>query len=130
MHGLKGSINNQLTIVFDGKATVFGSFESGPVKVIFSHGESADEKIKRIVSDAGDKKNIVVVTDDRDIQYAIRALGAKSMAVKEFLSKAKPSLMASNVKKKQLKENKQISNVLESKITSEFERIWLKSKEK
>ena len=83
----QGSSKNSLTIVFDGKEHVFSPARGGPVKVVFSSGESADEKIKRIVENAGHQKSIVVVTDDRDLGSAVKHSGAKVATVKEFLAK-------------------------------------------
>src|SRR3989338_5991790 len=69
----QGSPSNQVTIVFDGQPQMMQSLMRSPVKVTFSQNESADDKIKKLVYEAGNKKNIVVVTNDRDIQYAVRA---------------------------------------------------------
>jgi predicted RNA-binding protein with PIN domain len=116
----QGSPKNQVTIVFDGHPDIFGGMSSLSAKVIFSHGESADDKIKTIVSESKNVRNIVVVSDDRDIQYAVRALGAKVSSVKGFLSKGK------SVYKDLPEPEKDISKIDEAKITSELERIWLK----
>src|SRR5437762_110274 len=85
IHQPQGSSRNQITIVFDGKFGVFGSAESGTIKVVFSKDETADELIKSMVDAAANHKNIVVVSDDRSVQYAVRALGAQVKAVSEFM---------------------------------------------
>ena len=91
---LMKSKNNQATIVFDGK----GDFnfcrgeDKGSLKRIFSKGESADETIKRIVNDAANPKQMVVVTDDKAIIFFIRSLEAKRMSVSEFLGGIKRQL--------------------------------------
>ena len=129
----QGSLKNRVTIVFDGSLDVFGGMKSTAAKIIFSQGESADDKIRAMVAQAHNTKDIVVVTDDRDIQYAIGALGAKAISVKEFLSRKKQSgknksvggKSSKRVKKDSLPE-KHISKTDESKITSEFGKIWLK----
>jgi len=125
----QGSLKNQVTIVFDGNQDVFGGMQSSAATIIFSQGESADDKIRSIVAQADNTKNIIVVTDDRDIQYAVGALGAKAISVAEFLSKDQ----LSGKKPKQVKvisseSEKYISKTDESKITSELGKIWLKPK--
>jgi len=130
----QGSSNNRVTIVFDGKMDIFGGMSSSAAKIIFSQGESADDKIKNIVSQTKNTKNIVVVSDDRDIQYAVRALGAKVSGVKAFLTKTrvfKGKKSADQHSSKQVNKNssvseKYISSSDEIKITSEFKKIWLK----
>jgi len=126
-----------VTIVFDGDLEVFGGMSSSGAKVIFSQGESADDKIKKIVTQAQNTKSIVVVSDDRDIQYAVRALGATASGVREFLGQAKLPKRekgAGQIKKDSRKSGspeaaKYIPKSDESKITSEFEKIWLKPDE-
>ncbi len=127
----QGSVKNSVTIVFDGRADVFGDYEPSEVKVVFSKEESADEKIKRIVANSSNKANITVVTNDRDIQYNVRSQGAKTLSVQTFFSKPGEEPKESQTQKKSSgKDNKNISKTLEFKITSEFEKIWLKSKDK
>jgi predicted RNA-binding protein with PIN domain len=127
----QGSLKNSVIIVFDGKAGMDSRMQTTTVKVSFSQDESADDKIKNFVAKAHNKKNIIVVTDDRDIQYAIRALGAKRMGVKEFLSRKKPVLKKSRIKYEgagQIENSKIISKSQEFEITSDLEKIWLKNK--
>jgi len=140
-HAPQGSPNNRVTIVFDGDLDIFGGMTSTTAKIIFSQGESADDKIKRIVSQAENVKNVVVVSDDKNIQYAVRALGARVSGTKAFLDKAKPSGQRKRMPSKDsgrkkgslagndsLEPEKRISKSDEFEITSEFGKIWLKSK--
>jgi len=127
----QGSSNNAVTIVFDGKSGIISRTESSSVKVVFSKDESADQKIKKIVNDSRNTKNIVVVTDDRAIQFAVRACGAKILKVKSFLSGTKSvSKKCPNVQDnpKQKEPTKTISHSLKARITSELEEIWLSTK--
>jgi predicted RNA-binding protein with PIN domain len=127
----QGSLKNCVTIVFDGKGGIWSRADPSTVKVQFSKDESADSAIKRIVARSHNKKNIVVVTNDREIQYAVCALGAKINSVEEFLSKAKPQGSLHKEGKEQTGQgepSKRISKTLESKITSEFKEIWLKQR--
>lgn len=123
----QGSRKNAVTVVFDGSQDAFGGMDTSEVKVIFSSGESADDRIRKIVAASGNAKNIVVVTDDREIQYAVGALGAKVSSVKEFLGAGKPR----GQKKKQTKSSasepeKYISKTDEARINAEMGDIWLK----
>jgi len=127
----QGSPKNKVTIIFDGRPGRGGRGESSVVEIIFSQDESADDRIKRMVEDSKHKKSIVVVTDDRDIQYAVRASGAQVLGVGAFLSKMQPSAKRSPLREKSsgtVSDAKHISKTLEEKITSEFETIWLKKK--
>ena len=131
----QGSVNNQVTVVFDGHpdhAHPFSCYHSadipkshlGEIRVIFSDGCSADDKIKRMVEDDGDQKNCVVVSDDKDVYLYARSLGARVMSVAAFTSikvqgkhdGSKPS-------------SKYISLSRQEKINKEFAKIWLKEKE-
>ncbi|OGX39796.1 MAG: hypothetical protein A3D87_07320 [Omnitrophica WOR_2 bacterium RIFCSPHIGHO2_02_FULL_50_17] len=126
-----GSLKNKVTVVFDGQPGIWGGGAASGVEVIFAKGRSADEEIKAVVAGSEHRKNMAVVTDDREIQYAVRALGAKVCGVDEFLEKAgtlrqagkeKPSVLSPQ----DASAGKYISKTLEHKITSEMERIWLK----
>ena len=130
----QGSSKNRVTIVFDGDEDVFGGMKSSAATIVFSQGESADDKIRRIVAEAKNTKNIVIVTDDRDIQYAVGALGAKAISVSQFLSKGQSTGKRKPAAQKNTKQAKKVSSELEkyisktdeSKITSELGKIWLK----
>lgn len=131
-HRPHGSSRNTITVIFDGYPPGAGRIESAVVKIIFSQGESADDCIKKIVFKSALKKNIVVVTNDRDIKFSVRAQGCRVLSVEEFLSKIVTRPAGHSGKKtntmrtaKQKHDDKYISQTLEHKITSEFENIWL-----
>ena len=126
----QGSLRNSVTIVFDGTLDAFGTMASSTAEIIFSQGESADDRIKKIVTQAKNRKNIVVVTDDRAVQYAIRALGAKACSVKDFLSQGENAGQKELTAGKTAQPEKYISKSDELKITSEMQKIWLKPREK
>ena len=127
----QGSAANQVTVIFDGYGNADGRSISSTVKVIYSQDRSADDKIKSMVSSAANKKTIIVVTNDREIQYAVRAEGAKVCRVDEFLGKM--GTVKGTQKSKPVKKDKEgpknISYVMEHGITSEFENIWVKKKD-
>ena len=127
----QGSLKNEVTIVFDGRPGPARTLPTCGLRVIFSAEESADARILAIVTESVNKKRIIVVTDDRDVRYAVRACGAKVMAVEEFLAKTPKARKAVEIKKASAKETentKYISKTLESRITAEFEKIWLNKK--
>ena len=129
IHRPQGSLSNKVTIVFDGQSEIFGQIHSGTVKIIFSRGKSADDCIKRMVADSKQKKNIVVVTNDRDIRFFVRAQGAQVVSVQDFIKKMRADFLRkrSNPSSPSGEDSKQISKTLEFKITSELEEIWVKS---
>ena len=127
----QGSWRNKVIIVFDGQPGIVQRDHPSDISIVFSQGESADDKIKRMVADASDKKNVVVVTNDRDIQYAVRSSGAQVCSVEDFLRKGSAaSLLKRNSKKSEDVSVKNISKNLESMITKELENIWLKKNKK
>ncbi|MBF0533162.1 MAG: NYN domain-containing protein [Candidatus Omnitrophica bacterium] len=117
----QGSERNQVTVVFDGRSGYYGRAEASAVRVIFSLDESADDKIRRMVNESNRVREIVVVTDDREIQRAVSAVGAKVEPVSRFLGRlddAERKPRASGGKK-------QISKTAESAINQEMAKIWL-----
>ena len=126
----QGSMKNKVTVVFDGQANI-GGFQRGSfLEIIFSCDESADDKIKKIVSHHENKKNVTVVTDDKEIKFYVRALGAKVISVDGFLNQIKSHRDETYRLKKKIsqRERKTISRSLEYKINAEFEEIWLGKK--
>lgn len=126
----QGSIKNKVTIVFDGQGGFLSAPLSSLIEIIFSVGESADEKIKEIVDQSENAKSVVVVSDDRDIQIAVRKSGAQVVSVGEFLSRgrSKPDAKKTARDKPQTASKKTITHTDEFKITSEMSKLWLKLK--
>ena len=125
----QGSSNNQVILVFDGQPGIWNWNEplSSLIKVVFSLGESADDYIKKYVGASAAKKSIVVVTDDKDIKFFVRAQGATVLSVVDFMGKAQAK--EHNRRDSAVQKNtdtKHISKTLEYKINAELEAIWLK----
>jgi predicted RNA-binding protein with PIN domain len=114
----QGSLNNQVTVVFDGHPDYSGSTPQGDIRVIFSDGCSADDQIKRMVEEMPAKKNCVVVSDDKDIFLYARSLGARVMSVRQFTSQRATARVAPTG-------GKHIPLSRQEKINKEFFRIWL-----
>lgn len=116
---LSGSRRNKVTIVFDGYPdSEERRQEDSGCEIIFSKKEKADEKIKKLVEATSDFKNIVVVSDDKEIKFFIRAVGAKSMSAEEFLdfSKDQPKEL----------EKADLTYTEMHKINQELRKLWLK----
>jgi predicted RNA-binding protein with PIN domain len=115
-----GSANNKVTIVFDGHPDHYGSAAWGPIGVIFSDGCSADDTIKSMVEETQDRKNCVIVSDDKEIYLYARSLGAKVMKVGAFTSRGvKPQGRGDP-------DVKNISLTSQEKINRELRSFWLK----
>ena len=117
----QGSVNNQVTVVFDG--TEGSDSSQGEIRVIFSDGCSADDKIKRMVEEDAGRKNCVVVSDDKDIFLYARSLGARVMSVAAFTFKPK------RLHTRQDPGGKYIPLSRQEKINKELSGIWLKEKQ-
>lgn len=128
----QGSDRNKVTVVFDGSIEVYGSFDQRQscVKSIFSYNESADDKIKTLVAESRHAGNIVVVTDDRAVQYAVRSGGAKVMSVKKFLHRCEGSQKNASQSNRSHDggDQKKISQVMKHQINDEMKNIWLQEK--
>ena len=122
----QGSSKNMVTVVFDGRADIYSDQKPSSVNVIFSRDGSADDEIRKMVDNSKIKKNTVVVTNDRDIQYAVRASGASAMSVQHFFRLEKAQEDAQSNKGRSKPASKNISNTLEFSINQEMKKIWLK----
>jgi predicted RNA-binding protein with PIN domain len=119
---LTGSGKNTVCIVFDKYPSAKNPMTPDyGTRIVFSGDESADERIKRMVEDSSNPKTVVVVTDDRQIQWYVRSAGAVVMGVEEFLANA-PKKHPSQGKDSDLK----LSAEAENLINREFRDIWLK----
>src|SRR3989338_5784204 len=88
----QGSVRNRVTIVFDGRADVIGDWRGVShqgIRVIFTEGESADDRILKLIEGEKEPSQTVIVTDDRELSYRARQSRAKTSSVNEFLEKRK-----------------------------------------
>lgn len=118
---LAGSSKNKVTIVFDGDSDDLTMKKESSFKIIFT--KDADQKIKDMVGKLDNPKNVVVVTDDREIKFSVRLLGVKVKSCEEFLEKADPAPSRRCPAKEDLK--LEISLKEQEKITEELKNIWL-----
>jgi predicted RNA-binding protein with PIN domain len=113
---LTGSSNNEVWVIFDGGQPPY-QINNFQYKIRFSSQESADDLIIKKIERINNRKQTVVVTDDRQLAYRARFLGARSISVDEFVSKTK--------KRKKKEETKDIEYSLQREITEELKKIWL-----
>jgi predicted RNA-binding protein with PIN domain len=116
---LSGSKNNKVTIVFDGRFNLEDFKRTEDFELIFSGQRPADVVIKEKVRHYKNRKQIIVVSNDRDIINYIRSLGANSLKVEEFLKKKEK-------KKTCFDKSKNIDYRTQRQITEELKQIWLK----
>ena len=120
----QGSNRNQVTLVFDGKADVSSPRFKSPVIVIFSKGESADTKIKRMVEKSKNPKRIVVVTDDKEIMFYCRSIGAALSSVREFINN---STLRKKINSEYASEEKlDLDSAVAKRITEDLKKIWVR----
>ncbi len=118
---LTGSSQNKVSLVFDGyPAHPLPDYNDTDINIIFSRKISADEKIKMLVEESGNRKNIAVVSDDKDIKFFVKSLGARSVGVEEFINRKKTQ----NLKKDLLKHELTYSQT--EQINRELKALWLK----
>jgi len=78
------------------------------------------------VDQSSNKKCLVVVSDDKDIKFYVRPLGAKVVGVQEFWSKVKGPLR----KRMRGQETDRLPLVSQYQITKELEKFWLDNPKK
>jgi predicted RNA-binding protein with PIN domain len=133
---LCGSSKNRITVVFDGYPKYTGEkidtagINVTDIDVIFSRQETADARINKIAQNSGDFKNTVVVSDDKEIRYFVKSIGAKVIGVEEFINPLNLS-QARAKRKGRLKEEEDLAKLeltysQRHKINEELRKIWLK----
>jgi len=98
------------------------SFDESGIRVIFSRRVSADEKIKMLVEQTANRKNIIAVSDDKEIKFMVKSLRAKALGVDEFFSVKEK---AKNDRKEEMIEAG-LNYTQMQKINEELSRLWLK----
>jgi len=94
------------------------------MNALFSRKISADRKIEMLVEESADRKNIIVVSDDREIKLTSKCQGARSIGVEEFIG---PKKKAHEPGKGELaKPVLSYSSI--HKINEELSSIWLEKR--
>ena len=122
---LTGSSKNEVTIVFDGQKDIVVPRTKIEFDVYFTNGESADDRIKKIIKTSSNPSRLIVVTDDKEIIFFARNHRAVTSSVSEFLSKIlKTKNIEGDVEKKL-----ELSSNIAREITEELKKIWLDENE-
>jgi len=108
----------EFTIVFDGYCQNVNLYTS-KLKIIFSNEITADEKIMKILENKKNKKEVFVVSDDREIQQFTKILGGNFLKVDEFLDIVYP--IKKNV---EVRKDKEIDYRGKLKIEKELEKFY------
>ena len=114
--GLVGAERNTITVILDGFAAPLRGIRLGRVGLIFSGKQDADTAINERVRALPNPKDAVVVTNDKDLQRAVRHAGAQIMTCENFLQLKKKSSSPAHSKKVE-------SDSAES-INAELKRAW------
>lgn len=126
----QGSRQNSVTIVFDGKPGMYGLPYAQEISIVFTEYESADDLIKYRVETSKNKKEIVVVTDDKQLMLYVRSLGSGVMSVGEFYKRTSSAKQPAPKGGKPQQKPKVITASFEHSVNQEFEAIWLSKKQK
>jgi predicted RNA-binding protein with PIN domain len=119
---LCGSLKNKITIVFDGYCDVEGLNEFDPgINVVFSCDESADERIKKILAGARNPKELVVISDDREIASFTKDFMAAHMGIEQFINSKRNKYRVCGPDLGDLK----LSNTQMYEINKELRKKWL-----
>ncbi|MFH1413893.1 MAG: NYN domain-containing protein [Candidatus Omnitrophota bacterium] len=118
---LTGSLKNRVIVVFDGYPDSRESDNLTSISVIYSRKISADEKIIKIIQGYSDHKNIIVVSDDKEIRFSVRPYGVKILGVAEFINKKARSIYREDPSLKP-----ELTHTLMHQINQELRQIWLK----
>ena len=124
LNGLTGSKNNNLVLVFDGYPPPAEDIpRQNGLLCLFSRRQEADELIKKIVQDSSAPKNIIVVSDDKEVRLTSRFFHAQICNVKEFICGKKSS--RSSTSAKIAADDFKLSYAKMQKINAELRKKWL-----
>lgn len=124
LNRLNGSPKNTVVLVFDGYPAPGQEIpEEQGLIWIYSRKIDADEKIKKLVEESGQPRNIIVVSDDRQVQLMSRSLHAHACGVEEFIrGKKSKNLVATE---KADSDDTKLTYSQMQKINAEFKKRWL-----
>ncbi|MCX5693864.1 MAG: NYN domain-containing protein [Candidatus Omnitrophica bacterium] len=124
LNKLSKSKNNKVILVFDGYPPSAGDIPYGNnLLCMFSRAKEADELIKEIVENSLSPKNIVVISDDKEVQLASRLFHAQVGSVEEFICGKKDNRLATNAKLAAV--DAKLSYAKMQKINAELKKRWL-----
>ncbi|MFA6358070.1 MAG: NYN domain-containing protein [Candidatus Omnitrophota bacterium] len=120
---LTGSSNNRVILVFDGYPPQQDLPQDFCLTCMFSRDIEADEVIKKIVEESAVPRNIIVISDDKQVQLMSRLLHAQVRGVEEFIC-GKRNKRAAVLGKTDFDDLKVTYSQMQ-KIDAEFKKRWL-----
>lgn len=122
---LSGSAKNKVAIVFDGYPCSDDgqclNLEKGDINIVFSKEETADERIKRIIEGFDNPKNLIIVSDDKEIRFFAKSQCANVLSVEEFIASKEKERNA-----RVIEEKTELTFGQMHEINKELKKIWLK----
>jgi len=116
-------MKNRVTLVFDGYPTMGNPLQpQGECDVVFSQDESADDRIRHMVEHIPNPRIVIVVTDDRSVQFHAKAAGAAVLGVEAFLT-ARAQAERAALQKADRKPELSASDA--ARINKELRKLWL-----
>ncbi|MFA5093505.1 MAG: NYN domain-containing protein [Candidatus Omnitrophota bacterium] len=125
LNQLIGSKNNKAVLVFDGFPPANQEIpEVDGLTCVFSYEIEADESIKRMVEACAYPKNIIVVSDDKQVKLMSKILNAQVLGVEEFICGKNDRKLSF---KQELDANDPKLNYAQMhKVNEELKKKWLK----
>jgi len=120
---LCGSSRNTVLLVFDGYPRA--PYQRKPyegIEILYSHEESADERIKQLAAKAANPKSMVVVSDDREIRFFVQSLGITMVSVEQFLTLKQKRRLA---RKSEAFYKTDLTSSEMAHINNELRKLWL-----
>lgn len=122
---LQGSPRNKVILVFDGYPCAQDCrFSAANCEVIFSGAETADEKIKKIIGNSDTPKNIVLITDDKEVIFFAKSCGSRVLSTEEFCGSKEKTKKARRAEKELAKPELNFTQI--DRINKELKELWLK----
>lgn len=107
---------NKMTVIFDSREGSGGKEMRGPVEVIYTAGETADDWLIAYVRKVANPRMCIVVTDDQTLRRMIRGTGARSIPTRDFLKPTSP---------KDARKPHVLDPNTKDQITDELKKRWL-----
>jgi hypothetical protein len=124
LNRLTGSKNNTWILVFDGYPPPWEDIpRQHGLLCMFSRTQEADALIKKIVQDSASPKNIVVVSDDKEVRLISRFLHAQICNVKEFICGKQDNKTVDSARL--AADDSKLSHAKMEKINAELRKKWL-----
>lgn len=92
IHQQRPQGKNRLTVVFDSRQGMGDQLQHGGSMVVFTAGETADERLSNMVRDAENPREIVVVSNDKGVRSLVQGTGARWLSATDFLRAARGAM--------------------------------------